>query len=158
MDAFGKIVEILVSVILLFIAPLFIVAGMKDISNQIYVNTQTTLFVDTIRNRGYVDKELYESYINMLGTTGNIYDIKLVHSGQMYDDNYEKYYLEYYNDEILSGIENENYKMCIGDLFSVEIKQENKSLFDKMMGIILGNSNEEKSVLSYGGIVRDETY
>lgn len=158
MDAFGKIVEIIISVILLFIAPVFIVAGIKDISNQIYVNTQTVLFVDTIRNQGYMDKELYESYLNGLSATGNVYDINMIHSGQMYGDDYEKYYIDFFSDEILTHIKTDKYKMCMGDLFLVELKQKNDSLFDKMFSIVIRDSSEENSVLSYGGIVRDETY
>lgn len=158
MDAFGKIVEIIITVILLFVAPLYIVAGMKDISNQIYLNTQTTMFVDTVRNQGYIDSSLYESYCNMLESTGNIYDIEMIHYCQMYDDNYNKYYYEYYNDSIIPALNDGEYLMNSGDLFSVKIVMKNQSMFDKLASIIIGADGREDSILSYGGIIRDEAY
>ena len=158
MDAFGKIVEIIITVILLFVAPLYIVAGMKDISNQIYLNTQTTIFVDTVRNQGYVDSSLYESYCNMLESTGNIYDIEMIHYCQMYDEEYNKYYYSYYNDNIIPMIYDSGYLMNSGDLFSVRIVMKNQSLFDKLTSTIIGADGKEDSILCYGGIIRDEAY
>ncbi len=158
MDAFGKIVEIIITVILLFIAPLYIVMGMKDISNQIYLSTQTSLFVDTVRNQGYIDESLYESYINSLESTGNVYDIQMIHHCQMFDENHDKYYLENYNDVIVPEIYKSGYDMYAGDLFSVRIVMKNQSIFDKMTYILIEGDGKEDSILCYGGIIRDEAY
>ena len=158
MDALGKIVEILITVILLFIAPLYIIAGMKDISNQVYLNTQMTLFVDTVRNQGYIDESLYESFVNSLESTGNVYDIKMIHYCQMYDEEYNNYYMESYNDLIVPKIYEDGYMMSMGDLFSVEIIMKNQTLFDKLIGIFIGGDGKEDSIQSYGGVIRDEAY
>ncbi len=158
MDSFGKIVEILLTIILLFIAPLFIVAGIKDISTQTYINTQTTLFVDTVRNQGFIDRSLYDSYLKSLNISGNVYEIKMTHSCQMFDKNYNKYYMDYLNEDIFKGIEAGGYLMNNGDMFSVKVISKGKSLFEKMSGIFLGMNDIESVILCYGGIIRDEAY
>lgn len=157
MDSFGRIMEIIITVVLLFIVPLYIIAGIREISNQIYINTQTTLFTDTVRNCGYIDEDMYNSYVNALGVTDNVYDVKMIHSCQMYDSNYDRYYMEYHNEEILNGVISGGYYMNQGDLFNVNVVSKGGSLFNKMTSLIMEAQNDSVLVC-YGGIIRDEAY
>ena len=78
-DPFGKIVDILIAVILLFIFPLLYFGQRTDSITQQVVTSKTAEFVDTIRTQGYLSKNMYKTFLEQLGTTNNIYDIQLEH-------------------------------------------------------------------------------
>lgn len=78
-NPFGKIVDIIVAVILLFIFPLLYFSQRTDTLMQQVVSTKAADFIDTIRTQGYITKNMYENFLGQLDATNNIYDINFKH-------------------------------------------------------------------------------
>lgn len=163
MNSFSRIVDILLLVMLLFIAPVYSFAVKQDSINQTVVASLTSLFADAARNKGYIDRQMYEVFIKELEATGSLYDIILEHHKKVYYDNEGEYNLcyEYCNDEITDCIYNENgdgiYKMSIGDLFCVRVKNKTDTLAQKVFNNLVGKNINGIYAVS-GGVVRDEAY
>ena len=74
-DSFSKIVAILISVILMFVAPIKITMERQNEFKQTYVLSETMYLVDNIRNTRILSREMYESYANKV--TGMIKNSKI---------------------------------------------------------------------------------
>ncbi len=59
MDSFGKIIEILVTGVLLFLFPIYYLSLQQDAVCQSQVRTTTSYFVDSVRNQGYMTRNMY---------------------------------------------------------------------------------------------------
>lgn len=63
--------------------------GMKqDSLSQTIVEVETNTFVQEIRSKGYIDKNMYEEYLKNLSTTGILYDIEIVHNHNSLEPEY----------------------------------------------------------------------
>lgn len=78
-NPFGKIIDILIAVILMFMFPLLYFGQRIDSITQQVVDTKASDFVDTIRTQGYLTKNMYDTFLEQLDATGNVYDIHLEH-------------------------------------------------------------------------------
>lgn len=163
MNYISHIVGFLIAVLLMFIIPAFRMFWIVDHAILKHVNYETQLFVNTVRHKGYVSKELYENFVRNLAKTMNVYDIEMVHvrkayvpgnTGEVvvYDDCYPTYY-------ILNAIYNQNqdYKMKIGDEFVVSVV--NKTKTGTMVFLdFLGGENIPLIFTRYGGMITNEDY
>ena len=77
MDFPGRLLASIVAVILVFLFPLQYIAELYNENIDIQVDEVTHRFTDTIRNKGYIDKETYEAYLGYLDTTGEMYELDL---------------------------------------------------------------------------------
>ena len=169
MNAFEKIIAILVACVLLFLYPLYSLAIKTDTVVKTYVDDQTATLVDSIRNSGKLTYDMYTTYLKKLSTTDNLYDISITHQHAtyypIYDDNNNAtgevnlQYSNTYEDDILnelyfgSGI----YSFSEGDYVSVKLVNTNRTLADIMAGAILSKPKIGNSIyVSYGGRIRDE--
>jgi len=169
MNAFEKIVAILVACVLLFLYPIYSMASKTDSVVQTYVGDQTATLVDSIRSTGKLTYDMYTSYLKRLTSTDNLYDISITHQHAVYypvydDDNNATgdvmlKYTNTYEDDILdelyfgSGV----YQFSEGDYVSVKLTNTNRTMADIMEGIILKKSKIGVSIYaSYGGRIRDE--
>ncbi len=105
-DSFQKIVAILVSVVALFILPVYMTFEKKDdISYSLALKT-TNDFVENVREKGYLTAGMYDDYISKLSVTGNSYDIMLEHISKKY---YPVIYA--YDDEMKNIIQKFDYNL-----------------------------------------------
>lgn len=166
MESLGRVIEILITIVLLFLIPIQYFAIKQDMISQTYVTTQTSYLVDSVRNLGYLNKEMYESYLRKLQATNNVYDIKMTHYQFVYEaeeENYSKHYYCTYEDEILNQVYDENtegrYDLHQGDYLMLKVQNKSKTfgtfIVSHMMGIEL---SKEQIQVVYGGAIRDEGY
>lgn len=156
MNSFGRITEILITVVLLFIVPVIIYAGISENNRNMYIMTQTHMFADKVRNQGYLTGEMYDEYIGSLSADA-VFDVRLIHSARAFDEEGNCFYIDNYNGDILQDIYEEDYHMYAGDFFLVEIKETSGGLFSRLMRKLLPVGDIEQTPIRYGGIVRDET-
>ncbi|MEG2459717.1 MAG: glycine-rich protein [Clostridia bacterium] len=82
---FQKIVSYLLAVIIFFLFPVYITFEKKDDISHALVSKATHLFVDNVRSKGYISPRMYKDYTDFVGVTGNVYDIKFIHTKKRYD-------------------------------------------------------------------------
>lgn len=82
---FQRIVAYLLSILLFFVFPIYISYEKKDDLSHAMASKIVHLFVDTVRNKGYVAPTMYEDLNEMLRSTGNSYDIQMEHTKKRYD-------------------------------------------------------------------------
>lgn len=164
MNAFGKMVELFVLAILLFLIPLYYFSIKQDMINQIYVTTQTSYLVDSARNTGFLSRQMYETYLKKLAVSGNTYDIEMTHYHRTtFEDGAvaSMHYVNRYNEEILKELYDETgeerYRFTLGDYFVVRVVNQNQTqavrIANRLLGVILPR---EQIQVVYGGVVRDE--
>ncbi|WP_010250303.1 hypothetical protein [Acetivibrio cellulolyticus] len=88
-DSLGKIIAIVLAVLLLFIYPTKNEFERLDETSRIYVLTETSKFVDSVRNLGYITPVMYEEFSSRLAATNNLYEIKMEHRKKRYDPVYD---------------------------------------------------------------------
>lgn len=173
MDYFGRVAEILVTVILLFIVPLSYVSAKNEMLCQTYVTTETTYFVDSVRNTGFLNQQMYETYVKKLAVTGIPYEIEMshykakireqeMHSLQQNEEEevwYFPYYEGIYHEEMLNDLlESEQYFFNKGDFFSVSVQKKGMTWGDRLEQFLTErNQNESEIQVVYGGSIRDES-
>ncbi|WP_455717365.1 hypothetical protein [Anaerosporobacter sp.] len=184
MNAFSKIVGILIAVVLMFLCPIQYTAQKQDILMQQYVTTETSYFIDSVRNLGYVTKQMYEEYMRKIDLGNNLYDVELTHyhvvyykeEGEQVDADYnetsyyvgekeETYrrYMCYYTPDILEQLytkESEySYLMSQDDYLTIKVKQKNNTLGKRLQELFLGTDYTDGNYVTiYGGLIRDEAY
>lgn len=165
MESFGRIIEILVTMVLIFFIPIQYFAIKQDMISQTYVTTQTTYLVDSVRNIGYLSKEMYETYLRKLQGTNNTYEIKITHYEFVYEEEQEEYTKHSfctYEDDILEEIYDElgngRYEFHQGDYLMIKVHNKNKTFGSFLTSHIgIGSMNEQIQVV-YGGAIRDEGF
>jgi hypothetical protein len=170
MDAFGKVVAIFAGVILLFIAPLFYMAQKQDSISQLYVTQETIRLTDNIRMSGVLTQTMYKDYIERIDKTGNLYELEILHAQKKvapdYDeitdtvlDKVDSYFYNTYEDEIYQAFdEGKDYYFAQGDYISIKVVNRNKTMAGRITSYLSRGNNSEVSILvTYGGMIRDET-
>lgn len=169
MNSFSKIIAFLLAAVILFLGPLLYMAQKQDAISQSYISHETAKFVDSIKNTGFLDREMYMDFINKIDTTNNLYHIEIVHSHKvvepLYDENtgtllndYDIYYRNTYQDEILDTFDQgKEYNFAPGDYISVTVANRTRTLATKLMELIYSSDlSDEQILVSYGGMIRDE--
>lgn len=169
MNAFGRIMEIIVTVVLLFLIPFQYMQTRKAMLVESYIATETTYFVDSMRNLGYVTKNMYETYQKKLSETGNAFDVaieyyKLVKvydeqkSMEKYEDTYANEFQQLGKEEILEELYegDGSYEMHQGDYIKVVVKDLSGNRTSRMLSALLGMWTTFPGT-EYGGMIRDET-
>ena len=167
MDYLGRMAEILVTVVLLFFVPLTYVAVRNDFLSQTYITTETTYFVNSIRNIGFINKQMYEEFVKKLAITGIPYEISMTHyknkiKEQSIVEGEEVMYLPFYegvfHEDVLQDLlEKEIYFFQKGDFFSVLIKKKGITWSDRIENFLTGRNQQQEEVqVIYGGAIRDE--
>lgn len=162
MHGFEKIVELLITIVLLFLMPLQYAGAKTDVLNRTYVMTETAYLVDAVRSTGRLTDQMYQEYVRRLGTSGQVYEIQITHYEKLLnetEEGYETYYHGVYTEDILTRMfEDRQYDFFPGDFFKVQVNSigpsmaERLSLFSKA-GEGLGK--KEVQVI-YGGRIRNE--
>lgn len=171
MDSFGRILEILITVVLLFLVPLNYMATKQDMICQTYINTETSYLVDSVRNLGYLSESMYQTFLKRIHATNHVYEISFTHYKQVtdliYEEGKEETEAEYannyygiYTEEISGMMETDKiYKMKQGDYFVLKIQNVDKTLSVKLKELFLNRKIEGAQILVvYGGAIRDEAY
>lgn len=147
-DSFITIVLVLITSILVFMVPVVSVAHRNDITATNTVQTAVTEFVDKIRMSGSIKQADYDSLLEILETTGNVYDVRVnVH---YIDENPAKktssdvsdtikigenvYYVEYTKqiEDEFKKTDDGVIKLEAGDYVKVDVENSNQTLYQSL--------------------------
>lgn len=154
-DTLITVVAILLAAILMFIFPLLSVSERSDDISQLSVQTATTEFVDNSRAIGKITMNNYTKLITTIAATGNAYDVEM--EVQVLDENIgkktawtqgtvigENVSYSVYTSQIVEVLENEGtYVMKEGDVFSVSVKNTNKTLSQTIRSVFYSISGSD---------------
>ena len=140
-DTVVTVLAIFLAAILMFIFPLMSTSDRADDITTQAVDSATTDFVDEIRSTGKITQQNYDNFIQVLGSTGNSYEVEM--EVQVLDDNPgkkvteaeytkvgENYYYSEYTTQILDEINSDTGAMYLkqGDLVTVSVKNTNRTI------------------------------
>jgi len=176
-DSLITIVAIFLAAILMFIFPLMSIAERSDDIAQLTVQSAVTAFVDTAKSTGKITLEEYDKLVNKIEATGNTYDVEI--EVKVLDENIgkksawtqgqvigENNYYSVYTSQIMNymaSMEGEGdgvYTMKEGDIISVSVKNNNKTLSQTIRGIfysISGNGTYQIAAQSSGLVTSNGT-
>ncbi len=77
MDFPGRLIAAILAALLVAIFPLQYIAGTAEENIDAHIAEHTENLSDTIRNKGYLDVSDYENFINILDSSGELYDVEL---------------------------------------------------------------------------------
>ena len=167
-DTVVTVLAIFLAAILMFIFPLMSTSDRADDITTQAVDSATTDFVDEIRSTGKITRQNYDNFIQVLGSTGNSYEVEM--EVQVLDDNPgkkvteaeytkvgENYYYSEYTTQILDEINSDAGAMYLkqGDMVTVSIKNTNRTIGTILRDFfysVTGN-NSATVTASHSGIV-----
>ncbi len=77
MDFPGRVLAAMIAIILITIFPLQYLAQIFNENTDTCIDDGTRQLVDDIRDKGYLDKPMYEEFMEKLDKTGELYDIEI---------------------------------------------------------------------------------
>jgi uncharacterized protein (UPF0333 family) len=167
-DTLITVVAIILAAILMFIFPLMSIAERSDDMSQLSVQTATNDFVNSATTVGKITMDNYSKLVSTIGATGNSYDIEM--EVKVLDENVgkktawtsgsvigENVYYSVYTSQITDILENGgSYAMKEGDIFSVSIKNTNKTMAQTIRGAFysLTGNDTYQIAAQHSGIVK----
>ena len=88
MKSFEHVIDYVVAIFVLFLFPLIYFGLKQDLLTQTVVKMDTKQLVDDVRGKGYLTKEMFDHYLEKVGSTGVLYDIGLEHRERSYEPEY----------------------------------------------------------------------
>ena len=154
-DTVITIIAIFLAAILMFVFPLLSVSERSDDISQLSVQTATTEFVDNARAVGKITMENYTDLVTTVSATGNTFDIEM--EVKVLDENVgkksawtqgivigENVYYSVYTSQIVENIQNNGvYAMKEWDIFSVSVKNTNKTLSQTIRSVFYSISGSD---------------
>lgn len=183
-DTLSMIVAVIFLVILLVILPLYnYFERQDDMSYNLALKT-VTMFVDEVAQNGYIDQNMYDKFIERLGTTGNSYDIQIEAQKRILtvdpnntslNDGKETYieqYKSYYNKDIFNdetgktsniidkdnSLKNDVFFLDKGDKFYVSLKNTNTTMASALLNAIVSGTTKEKININYGATIKNNNW
>lgn len=177
-DNLSIIILMIIFVMLIVLFPVYNFFERQDDMSYNLVLKETTKFVETVANNGYLDDETYTSYIYALAATNNLYDIKLEAHKQYITkdpDGSNLFVTQYkveYTDDILSvvgedinsptltekKIKNNIYTFEEGDSFYVKIENSNTTMAGALFDSIISTSSTKRISVNYGAKIKHATW
>ena len=179
-ETLSKVFALIIAVLLLYIFPVENMLTRQDDIAGVFVLNETAEFVDSVRNLGYITPVMYRQFSQVLATTGNRYAIVMEHRHvniqPVYTDpdditsfqhDYSSHYQTFYHDDIMQTLfpavnplpADTNYYLSKGDLFTVQVMNENKTIATRVQELLLMTDLPvRKIIVNYGGMVRDESH
>ncbi len=154
-DSIGRIVGIFIAVCLMFFLPLIYFGERQDTLEQMYLITETTDFVDTVRMTGVLDKEVYQVFCRKIAKMSGDYKVKMSHQSrrlEIVDERLQLVRGEFYQEQILEVLEKkEKYAFQEGDFFRVELIRAAPGFMEGLWSRLLGRKEREAYVSVYYG-------
>ena len=166
-DTVVTVIAIFLAAILMFIFPLMSTADRTDdISNQA-VDTATTEFVDQIRSTGKITQDNYDSFVQVISSTGNAFEVEI--EVQILDDNPgkkvteaemtkvgENYYYSQYTSQILNDVNDDGVMFLKeGDIVTVTVRNTNRTISTILKDFVyrVTGNNSASITAQHSGIV-----
>lgn len=107
-DSYGYLADIFAAILIMFLFPLLYFGLKQDAVSQSFVARKTEIFVDEIRIKGYLTKEMYDQYLEEISITG-LYDISMKHRQLIHEPEYRFRTPEEVMEQQNSGYTGSNY-------------------------------------------------
>lgn len=174
-DIVGRIWAILFGMMVLFMGTTTIYAQKQDTVVQNYVDNAVEEFVDTARASGCITQDNYETFIEKLDATKNVYDVSIIHYEEQMtptkdadgNNTYETTYEAHDRQDIIHNLysgsaanetQSSRYDMKTGDFLRVSVENTSPTLGRQLMGMFTGGGAEGGQIMaSYGGYVGNES-
>lgn len=158
-ESFERIINMLLAVVLLFLIPLLFFLQREDSLKRIYILTETSYFVDAVRNTGHLTSGMYKEYVEKLAGLGDIYEVELRQTKFSYRKPEEVYLFQeehIYTEEIIKALEEEGeYLFEQEDFFRVQVIRKSKTLGERFFQSLTGAGDTDIQVEAfYGGSVK----
>lgn len=143
-DIQGKVVDLIIGVLVLFIAPVLYFNKTAQSSAEMLISQYTAAFVENVCTHGYLSRTMYEEYIREILEQNAILAVEIEHSEQITEPVYiedvenagnyvftgdiRSYNRSTYTDEVLEvigGIQGK-YEMNANDSFKVIVRTKEK--------------------------------
>ena len=79
MDAFGRVIAIVLAAIAIFLIPIKYIAMNQEEALDTHVYSETVKFTEDIMLQGYLTKDLYNKYLNEINAVNQLYDVEIIH-------------------------------------------------------------------------------
>ena len=76
---FEHILDLILALIILFLFPFIYFSQKQDALIQTIVETKTRDLIQDVRSKGYLDRGMYDTYLEELAATGVLYDFEMEH-------------------------------------------------------------------------------
>ncbi len=171
----------LLSVLLLFMYPLYEQARSQDKIANLVVQAAVTRFVDSARTKGYITPQMYETFNAQLAATGNPYEVRLEHLRKRYVPEYgdpadpstfknrfTAFYDGFYNEQILAVLfpnlissaddPARRYDMQVGDYIGIKLENVNRTAAVQLWDFLMNDNTDENATvaINYEGMVLNE--
>ncbi|MDF2589603.1 MAG: hypothetical protein K0S41_3444, partial [Anaerocolumna sp.] len=80
MDAFGRIIAVILAVIMITLFPLQYIALNQNTIIDNHVHSETTEFIEEIMLQGYITMDMYNNFLYKLDDSKQLYDVEIIHS------------------------------------------------------------------------------
>jgi len=180
-NSWWKVFALLLCALLLFLAPLLNILERQDDIAYNVVLAECNRFVDACRDTGYITPNMYREFVDRINSTGNTYEIRLIHidravvpvyiqtGGELtFTGEYEVTHITIDENVILDTLfpegnasddETNRYELKMGDFLFVEVKNRGKTMTTAIRDMILFSDTRTPSIfVRAGGMVRNEAY
>lgn len=178
MEIVGKLAALVITIAAIFVGSSVYVANIHDEVTQERVKAATLRFSDEVREQGKITQGMYDTFVNELDATGNIYTIDMVYSkdvvvpGQTSGEA-TKTSESLYTDEIRSGlycgvedggdlIDGEadgEVHFNAGSYFSIAVSNKNNTMFQQIANAAsIRTPSAARIEVHAGGEIRDENW
>ena len=145
----------------MFLLPISFYAKEQDQMERLFLLTETTYFVDSIRNTGVLTDSMLEKFEKKISLLSGFYQIEMEHASQIYTSSQDTYSFQqdcYYTKQILEELDlNGKYTFFQGDFFKVSIVEVKNSFGKRLQNLLLGITEQPETIAAYyGGMIRCE--
>lgn len=162
MKTFGLLSEIIVTVVVLFILPVFCFQYHEELLLEGEMEYQTIYFTDSIRNVGFISRNMYEQFLESLGRTNHVYEVEMtVYEKNMNSESPYGYWKGVYTDQVLNAIygPEERFIMHQGNLIAIAVYRKDSNAYEKvLMRLGVLGQGVARIPFRYGGMIRDERF
>lgn len=160
-EAFDKVIGFFLAVTLLFGIPFLYFGERQESLEQTFLLTETAEFVDTVRNMGELDREVYERYLKKVEATSGIYEIEMLHICHRLELAGGRIHIveeETWTSQLQQKLEEEGVcSFSQGDFFKVKIQKKNPGIGMRFLGMFVKDLPETgQTLVYYGGCIRND--
>ncbi len=157
-DSLITVIAIFLAAILMFVFPLMSLAERTDDISELAIQTATDEFVNNIRTTGKITLDMYEQYLQTIGTTGNTFEPEIVvyqldenpgakvTQAEMTKIGENVYYRKYTSQVQDELTKTGRMRLKEGDMVSVSVKNTNQTIAQILRNFfyqITGNNSAE---------------
>ncbi len=160
-EAFDKVVGFFLAVVLLFGIPYFYFMERQESLEQMYLFSTTMEFVDTVRNTGILDRQVYERYLEKIDGVTGIHKVHMIYTDRHLELSEGEISLvpeEYYEPQLVETLLEEDRCLLLkGNFFQVQIEKKTPGLGERFLGMFDKRTDYKGHiVVYYGGCIRND--